>query len=57
MTVRTKMIIVKCMAFPICLITTPVFFIAFGLKGIIEVWKLFIGYSEEDLRSEVENVR
>lgn len=54
MTVRTKMIIVKCMTFPVCLITTPVFFIAFGLKGIIEIWKLFIGYSEEDLGSEVE---
>ena len=53
MTAKTKMIIVKCMAFPICLITTPVFFIAFGLKGIIEVWKLFIGHSEEDLRNEV----
>ena len=54
MTVKTKMIIVKCMAFPVFLITIPIIFIVDGLKGIIEVWKSFIEYSEEDLRSEVE---
>lgn len=43
------------MTLTVCLITTPIFFIAFGFKGIIDVWKLVIGYNEEDLRSEVEN--
>ena len=54
MTVRTKIIIAKCLAFPIYFITMPVSFIVGGIRGIKETWKLFIELDEEELKSEVK---
>jgi hypothetical protein len=53
-TLRTKIIIAKCMTFPFCFIITPIIFIAYGIKGIVETWKTFVELDEEELRSEVE---
>ena len=54
MTVRTKIIIAKCIAFPVYFLTMPITFIVGGVRGIIETWKMFIETDEEELRSEVE---
>ncbi len=54
MTVRTKLIFVKCVAFPVYLLTIPITFIVGGFRGIIETWKLFIETDEEELVSELE---
>ena len=54
MTVRTKIIIAKCLVFPIYFITMPISFIVGGIRGIKETWKMFIEIDEEELRSEVE---
>lgn len=54
MTVRTKIIIAKCIAFPVYFITMPITFIVGGFRGIVETWKMFIEIDEEELRSEVE---
>lgn len=50
MTVRTKIIIAKCIAFPFCFIITPIIFIIGGIKGTVEIWKTFIELDEEELR-------
>lgn len=55
MTVRMKIIIAKCISFPVYLITMPITFVVGGVRGIIETWKMFIETDEEELRSEVEN--
>ena len=54
MTVRTKIIIAKCIAFPVYFLTMPITFIVGGVRGIIETWKMFIETDEEELRSEEE---
>ncbi len=54
MKVRTKIIIAKCIAFPVYLLTMPITFIVGGFRGIIKTWKMFIEIDEEELRSEVE---
>ena len=55
MTVKTKIIIAKCIAFPVYFITMPISFIVDGVRGIKETWKMFIELDEEELKSEVEN--
>lgn len=54
MTIRTKIIIAKCIAFPVYFITMPISFIVGGVRGIIETWKMFIETDKEELKSEVE---
>lgn len=54
MTVKTKIILAKCICFPVYFITMPITFIVGGVRGIIETWKMFIETDEEELRSEVE---
>lgn len=54
MTVRTKIIIAKCVAFPVYFITMPITFIVGGFRGIIKTWKMFIETDEEELKSEVK---
>ncbi len=50
MTVRTKIIIAKCLIFPICLIFMPIAFIVGGIRGVNEAWKMFIEIDEEELK-------
>jgi hypothetical protein len=50
-TLRTKIIIAKCIAFPVYFITMPITFIVGGARGLIETWKMFI----ETDRDEVKN--
>lgn len=42
MTVRTKIIICKCIVFPVYFIAMPLIFIVHGSKGIIIAWKKFL---------------
>lgn len=54
MTTKTKIILAKCIAFPVYFITMPITFIVGGVKGIIKTWKMFIELDKEELKSEVE---
>ena len=54
MTFRVVIIIAKCMAFPVYLITMPITFIVGGVKQIVKTWKMFMEFGKEELRSEVE---
>ena len=49
MTIRTKIIIAKCIVFPIYLIFMLIAFIVGGIRGIDESWKMFIEIDEEEL--------
>ena len=57
MKIRTKIIIAKCIAFPVYLLTLPITFIVGGVRGIIETWKIFIGIDKEELVNEVKHDR
>lgn len=57
MTVRTKIIIAKCIAFPVYFLTVPITFIVHGFRGIIETWKMFIEIDEAELRSDLDKSR
>lgn len=52
MTVRTKIILSKCIVFPVYFIAMPIVFILYGFKGIFDVWKTFLKIGE--LREEEE---
>ena len=54
MKVQTQIIIAKCIAFPVYLITMPISFIVGGVRGIKETWKMFIEFDEEELKREAE---
>ena len=54
MTVKMKIIITKCIIFPVYFITMPITFIVGGVRGIIETWKMFIEINKEELVSEEE---
>lgn len=55
MTTKTKIILAKCIAFPVYFITMPISFVVGGVRGIVETWKMFIELDEEELKSEVKN--
>ena len=50
MTVRTRIIIAKCIVFPVYFLTMPITFIVCGVRGIIQTWKMLIEADEEELR-------
>ena len=54
MTTKTKIILAKCIAFPVYLITMPITFIVHGFRGIIKTWKMFIELDEEELKANKE---
>ena len=52
MTIRTKIIIAKCIAFPVYFITMPITFIVGGVRGIIETWKMFMKLDSDEENSD-----
>lgn len=56
MLIRTKIIIAKCIVFPIYFITMPITFIVGGVRGIVETWKVFKETDKELLKSEVTTI-
>lgn len=54
MTTKTKIILAKCIAFPVYLITMPISFVVGGVRGIVETWKMFIELDEEELKANKE---
>jgi cellobiose-specific phosphotransferase system component IIC len=45
----TKFKIAKVLAFPLPVILTPICFIAFGIKGIINQWTIYFTLSIKDV--------
>ena len=45
----TKFKIAKVLAFPLSFILTPICFIAFGIKGIINQWTIYFTLSMKDV--------
>lgn len=54
MTTKTKIILAKCIAFPVYFITMPISFVVGGVRGIVETWKMFIELDEEELKANKE---
>jgi len=54
MTAKTKIIIAKCIVFPVYLITMPITFIVGGVRGIIETWKMFIETDSEEVKKCID---
>ena len=57
MTTKTKIIIAKCISFPVYFITMPISFVVGGVRGIVETWKMFIELDEKELKANIEKKR
>ena len=54
MTTKTKIILAKCIAFPVYFITMPISLVVGGVRGIVKTWKMFIELDEEELKANKE---
>ena len=54
MTKKTKIILAKCIAFPVYFISMPISFGVGGVRGIVKTWKMFIEIDEEELKANKE---
>ena len=52
MTIRTQVIIAKCIAFPVYFMTIPITFIVGGVRAIIKTWKMFIELGSDRMKNE-----
>ena len=41
MTTKTKIILAKCIVFPVYFITMPISFVVGGVRGVVKTWKMF----------------